>query len=303
MLTPLPAPRAANRALILATIRTDNPETTMHHFLTQTLAAAALAAAGSAFAAPIAIDLSSWSERGPADNGNWVVAPDGQSVLQTINGDPTFFVSDSDQINTTLRGRIRVGADGDDDYVGFVFGFNGPVANGNDMNYWLFDWKQNTQEFGGQTAQEGFAVSRVNGTITDYLPGFWGHNSSAAFNVLATQYGDNLGWVDNVEYDFTILYQENRLKIDIAGGAFGSGTTVFDLAGSFGSGRFGFYNYSQSSVRYSGLTEEDTPPPPPPHGVPLPGTLGLAALGLALGLAPARRRRGRSGPQALQPRC
>ena len=51
--------------------------------------------------------------------------------------------------------------------IGFVFGFNGPDANGNDMDYWLFDWKQTTQGFGGQTAREGFAVSRVNGTITD----------------------------------------------------------------------------------------------------------------------------------------
>ncbi len=262
----------------------------MHHTsLLKIAVTASLACALPAWATPIAIDLSTWSKRGPAPNGNWIVAPGGTNVLQTVNGNPTFFVSDSDQINTTLRGRIQVETTGDDDFIGFVFGFNGPDANGNDMDYWLFDWKQATQAFGGQTAREGFAVSRVNGTITDYLPGFWGHTSSAAFNVLATNYGDTLGWQDNVEYDFTILYQSSRLKIDIAGGAFGTGTTVFDLAGTFGTGRFGFYNYSQASVRYSGLTEEDTPPPPP-TGVPAPGTLALAALGL-LAAAGARRQR------------
>lgn len=254
-------------------------------------ALAALFAATSVGAAPIAIDLSTWSKRGPAANGNWVVAPGGESVRQTVNGDPTFFVSAGDEFNTTLRGRIRVDTTGDNDYIGFVFGFNGPDSTGNDMDFWLFDWKQADQSSGGQLAREGFAVSRVNGTITDYLPGFWGHTDSSAFDVLATNFGDTLGWQDNVDYDFTIVYQESRLKIDIAGGAFGTGTTVFDLAGSFGTGRFGFYNYSQASVVYSGLTEEDTPPPPPPppSGVPVPGTLALAALGLAMAAGSRRR--------------
>lgn len=257
-------------------------------------AAALLALAWLPVAAdPVPIDLNTWSKRGPAANGNWVVAPDGSTVLQTINGNPTFFVSAADQINTTLRGRIRVQTTGDDDFIGFVFGFNAPVSTGNDMDFLLFDWKQTNQASGGFTAFEGFALSRVQGTITNYLPGFWGRTDSAGFDNLATNYGTALGWEDNVEYEFTMLYQTSRLKIDIAGGAFGTGTTIFDLAGNFPVGRFGFYNYSQAQVRYSGLTEQDTPPPPPPpddpNPVPAPGSLALA--GLALVLAARQRRR------------
>ncbi len=252
------------------------------------VAATLLLSASLASATPIPVDLNNWSKRGPSANGNWVVAGDGSSVLQTVNGDPTFFVSDTDQINTTLRGRIRVETTSDDDLIGFVFGFNGPDTTGNDMDFWLFDWKQASQASGGFTAFEGFAFSRVNGSITNYIPGFWGRTDSAGFDNLATNYGAGLGWQDNVEYDFTILYQDNRVKIDIAGGAFGAGTTVFDLSGSFGTGRFGFYNYSQASVRYSGLTEEDTPPPPPGE-VPVPGTLALAALGLLMTRVARRR--------------
>jgi hypothetical protein len=255
----------------------------------------AAGAAGSAGAAEVAIDLNNWSKRGPTANGNWTVAADGSNVFQSVNGNPTFFVSDTDEINTTLRGRIKVETTGDDDFIGFVMGFNAPTTTGNDMDYWLFDWKQGTQGSGGFTAFEGFAFSRVQGTITNYIPGFWGRTDSAGFDNLATNYGAGLGWADNVEYDFTILYQDNRVKIDIAGGAFGAGTTVFDLAGTFGNGRFGFYNYSQASVRYSGLTEEDTPPPPPPPppptGVPAPGSLALAGLGLLMAQVARRRRR------------
>jgi hypothetical protein len=242
-------------------------------------------------AAEVPINLNTWSQRGPVSHGNWVVAPDGSSVLQTINGNPTFFVSPGNQFNTTLRGKISVQTTGDDDYIGFVFGFNGPAANGTDMDFLLFDWKQTNQG----AASEGFGLARVQGNVPTAQsdPVFWNRVDNPAFGYdnLATRFGPNEGWQDNVEYDFTMLYQQNRIKIDIAGGAFGGGQTIFDLAGVFNDGRFGFYNYSQASVRYAGLTEEATPPPPGgSNPVPAPGTALLAALGLG---ALAVQRRGR----------
>ena len=54
------------------------------------------------------------------------------------------------------------------------------------------------------------------------------------------------------------------------------------MSGSFNTGKFGFYNYSQSQVRYTGFTEDKSP-----STVPEPSTLAIFALGL-IGLASRR---------------
>ena len=52
--------------------------------------AATFAMAGSAFAAPQPVDLSTWVEES-VGSANWVLAGDNNSVTQTLNGEPTVF--------------------------------------------------------------------------------------------------------------------------------------------------------------------------------------------------------------------
>ncbi|WP_445425667.1 MULTISPECIES: hypothetical protein [unclassified Alishewanella] len=196
------------------------------------------------------IDLNSWSQEGNASNGNWVVAADGKTVLQTINGNPTFFVSNDSFINNVFTGSFGVETTSDDDFIGFVFGYTGLD------DFYLFDWKQSAQFAGGGNAEKGFTLSKISaGADVTGFQSLWVHTGTGV-SVLDTDYGVSRGWLDNVFYDFRLIYTATNIEITIDGGQFDN-ETIFSLSNLNNSaGRFGFYNLSQSSVRYSGFEEE-----------------------------------------------
>ncbi len=76
------------------------------------------------------------------------------------------------------------------------------------------------------------------------------------YEVLLTKLGKEWGWANKTAYEFTLNYRTNHIRIDIAGGNFGAGQTIFELDGTFEEGRFGFYNRSQGNVRYEGFTQK-----------------------------------------------
>jgi len=102
--------------------------------------------ASSVAAAPV--DLSSWSVEG--GGGRWVVASDNNSVFQTRNtSSPTiFFDNSAASQGNDLRGTIEVETTSDDDFIGFVLGYNAGDLDNASANYLLVDWKQADQTFG-----------------------------------------------------------------------------------------------------------------------------------------------------------
>lgn len=194
-----------------------------------------------------AIFLDGWQQEGEPTNGDWVVADDGRSVLQRKNGDPTFFVSTAAYGNTTITGELKVEGAGDDDLIGFVFGYQSPLSSNkdavDDYKFLIFDWKRTTQADPLGTAQEGFSLGRFSGTTP--LNPFWDRTDSQNYSSIATNYGAGKGWQSDTAYRFKLLYSATRVQISI------DDTVIFDAKGDFPLGRFGFYNYSQPNVRYS----------------------------------------------------
>jgi gliding motility-associated-like protein len=199
------------------------------------------------------VDFNTWQQSGAPANGNWVVQLAGAQVRQTINGNPTFFLTPVDYINVRLKGRMRT-TDGDDDYLGVVFGHKLPLGNSTVYDTYLFDWKQRNQNSNGFLGQEGFALSRIIGDVPNttaaLAPTFWGHTNTTEFTIIATDYGPGKGFVRNQFHDIEVLYTTTRAVIIV------DNDTIFDIPGCFEPGRFGFYNYSQPEVFYSNFTYE-----------------------------------------------
>ena len=86
-----------------------------------TAALVGMTASMGVMAVPVPVDLSGWTDDG---GGNWVLQAGNDSVLQTINGQPTvFYEAGSTAQGTALSGEITVQTTGDDDFIGFVLGY------------------------------------------------------------------------------------------------------------------------------------------------------------------------------------
>lgn len=260
---------------------------------TLTLAATGLLASVQAHA--VAVDLTGWTAEG--GSSSWNVQAGNDSVLQTVNGAPTVFfdpTATSSQ-GTALSGNIRVGSDGDDDFIGFVLGYSSGEIFSSSADFYLIDWKQGDQAGWGQ----GLAISHVtngsNGNTTGTGGSYWQHTAGEVNLITRADSLGNTGYDDLVDYAFNIIFTSNLIEVSV-NGATEISITPADVAGvsSFSDGSFGFYNYSQAQVLYSAIRSTDcsqNPDAPECRGetIPEPTTLALIAVGL-LGMGAAGRK-------------
>ncbi len=191
------------------------------------------------------LDLHAWTPEiyGSPNGMDWKVAPDGQSVVQRINGSPTLFVSNIPFGYGTAEVKMTVLTTGDDDYIGFGIGYQPGMNEDPAADWWLIDWKQGDQSF-CSLGPKGIALSHVTGVPPEC--DFWSHENQVAEVGRATSLGDQ-GWEDQTEYTFRFEVEPDRLRVWV------DDVLELDHEAAFGPGYLAFYNYSQSQVQYRGV--------------------------------------------------
>ncbi len=201
------------------------------------------------------IDLSTWTPYilnvpgGQAD-ANWVLSGDNSMVTQTVNADPSYFMNNQAQSEYQITGSWRCTTSSDDDFIGFTFGWQDPA------HCYIMDWKKNTQS----GAQEGFSIKKLAAPSEADLVSddFWLSAGTGHTETLATNYSGTAGWVTNVLYHFTLSFSPGNFRVIVKEGDL----VLWDITvldSTYPDGEFGFYNFSQGSVEYSGFIQNEYP--------------------------------------------
>ena len=200
-------------------------------------------------------DLSSWTsdDNKPTnvntETPNWNVS--GNSVTQTRNSHPAVLYSDFELFGD-YQGEFTfsVPDDSDNDFVGFVLGYDPDGVNGDSDGFILVDWNRESENH----SEMGLSIT---GTAISYVQGsnieggdYWTHTGS----VVEHTRGDNHGSADfAVGVDYTVSFEVSGDTLTVSiNGVEEFSVSAADLGlSSLPEGRFGFYNFANMDTTYT----------------------------------------------------
>ena len=200
-------------------------------------------------------DISDWVSSDNQPTGVNTVTPvwnvTGSTVTQTVNSHPAVFQSDFDIGSTQYSGEFNIVSNSstDDDYFGFVLGYNDDGVNNSQDGFILIDWNRvddNHNVMG--IKHKGMAASFVQGQDIEGA-NFWTH-TGAVTEVARANNLSSTGFTLGVSANFKFTVNGDNLKV------FVDDVLEFDLDASdfglteFPIGSFGFYNLAQENTTY-----------------------------------------------------